>query len=146
MKPFPLLFSLATLSLLLPVCGAQAKDAKGCSDPAFLSRFPGSIITSCGSFDDNSYKFNMGAGKPPKVIEGKYEEVRYHYPSTASKPQVVRNIKTALLTAGYTFDMDTGEHGAFTVHMGKTWIYATVGGGATSGWSRLLKQPSPRML
>lgn len=129
LRPLFLPLAAAALSLLLPACEAQTKDAKGCTDPVFLGRFPGSIITNCGSFDDNSYKFNMGAGKPPKAIEGKYEEVHYHYPSTASKAQVVRNVKTALLTAGYTFDMDTGEYGAFTVHMGKTWIYVAVGGG-----------------
>ena len=71
----------------------------------------------------------MGPSKPAKTIEGKFEQVFYHYPSTASKAQVVRNVKTALLTAGYIFDMDSGDYGAFTVHMGKTWMYVAVGGG-----------------
>ncbi|MGD0736932.1 MAG: OmpA family protein [Terracidiphilus sp.] len=122
------LLALCVSLLLLPVCMAQAKDAKGCTDSVFLSRFPGSVITDCTRMDDNSYKFNMGAGKPAKAIEGKYELIHYRYPSTASKAQVVRNVKTALTTAGYIFDMDTGDYGAFTVHMGKTWIYVTVGG------------------
>ncbi len=128
MKPFRLLFALALSLLFLPVCPGQTKDAKGCSDSVFLSRFPGSVITDCTRMDDNSYKFNMGAGKPAKAIEGKYELIHYRYPSTASKAQVVRNVKTALTTAGYIFDMDTGDYGAFTVHMGKTWIYVGVGG------------------
>lgn len=129
MKRLCLLAAFATLSMLLPVCGAQTKDAKGCTDPAFLSRFPGSFISSCSSFDDNSYKFNMGSGKPPKAVEGKYVQVHYQFPSTISKAQVVRNVKTALQTAGYIFDMDTGDYGAFTVHLGQTWINVAVGGG-----------------
>ena len=87
MKPFRLLFALALSLLFLPVCPGQTKDAKGCSDSVFLSRFPGSIITDCTSLDDNSYKFNMGAGKPAKAIEGKYELIHYRYPSTASKAE-----------------------------------------------------------
>lgn len=133
MKTLVLSLAAVALSLLLPACTAQTKDAKGCMDSPLLSRFPGSIITSCGSYDDNSYKFNMGAGKPPKAIEGKYQEIHYHYPSTASKAQVVRNVKTALLTAGYIFDVDTGEYGAFTVHMGKIWMYVSIGGGGDLG-------------
>src|ERR1035438_934491 len=102
MKRFRLLVALATLSLLLPVCTPQTKDAKGCTDSPLLSRFPDSIITGCRSVDDDSFKFDMGAGKPQKALEGKYQEIRYHFPSTASKAQVVRNLTTALHTAGYT--------------------------------------------
>jgi outer membrane protein OmpA-like peptidoglycan-associated protein len=112
----------------MPVCGAQTKDAKGCTDSPLLSRFPGSIITGCRSADDDAFKFDMPTGKPQKVLEGKYQEIRYHFPSTASKAQVVRNLVTALHTAGYTFDLDTGEFGDYTVHLGKTWISVQISG------------------
>jgi len=133
MKRFSLFAALAALSLFLPVCSAQTKDAKGCSDPSFLSRFPGSFITDCTTFDDNAYKFNMGSGKPTKTVEGKFQQIHYQYPATASKAQVVRNVKTALQTAGYIFDYDSGDYGAFTVHLGQTWIYVTVGGCCAMG-------------
>jgi hypothetical protein len=52
----------------------------------------------------------------------------YHFPKTASKAQVVRNLNTALRTAGYTFVYDSGDYGDFTVHRGKTWIAEEVSG------------------
>jgi outer membrane protein OmpA-like peptidoglycan-associated protein len=107
---------------------AQAKDAKGCEDSPLLSRFPGSIITGCTSKDDESFRFDMATGTPQKVLEGKYQEIRYHFPSTASKAQVVRNLTTALHAAGYTFDLDSGGYGDYTVHMGKTWISVQISG------------------
>jgi OmpA-OmpF porin, OOP family len=122
MKSGRLCLVLAAFPLFLPVCTAQAKDAKGCVDSPLLSRFPGSIITSCRNMDDESFKFNMPSGKPQKTLEGKYQEIRYRFPSTASKPQVVRNLTTALHSAGYVFDLDTGAYGDYTVHMGKTWL------------------------
>jgi outer membrane protein OmpA-like peptidoglycan-associated protein len=126
MRRFQVLVALATVSLFLPVCGAQTKDAKGCTDSPLLSRFPDSIITGCRSADDDSFKFDMGDGKPQKVLEGKVQEIRYHFPSTASKAQVVRNLTTALRAAGYSFDLDTGGAGNYTAHMGKAWISVQV--------------------
>jgi outer membrane protein OmpA-like peptidoglycan-associated protein len=41
---------------------------------------------------------------------------------------VVRNLNTALRTAGYTFDYDSGDYGDFTVHKGNTWILVEVSG------------------
>jgi outer membrane protein OmpA-like peptidoglycan-associated protein len=122
MKPYRLLLVLGISTLAVPPCLAQTQDSKGCTDSPLLSRFPGSIITGCRSVDDESFKFDMESGKPQKVIEGKFEEIRYHFPSTASKAQVVRNLTSALHQAGYTFDYDSGGFGDYTVHMGKTWI------------------------
>ncbi len=107
-------------------CTAQAKDADGCNDSPLIGRFPGSVISSCKAADDDVYSFEMGPGKPDKKIEGKYLEVNYNYPRTASKAQVLRNLKTALKTAGYIMDNDTGDYGDFYMHLGKTWIYVGV--------------------
>jgi OmpA-OmpF porin, OOP family len=122
MKSFALAF-LFLAALVVPVCGAQDKDEPGCKDSPIVSRFPGSFIRACKAFDDNAFEFTMSKGVPPKKIEGKYVEIHYNYPKTASKPQVLRNIHTAIQNAGYTFDYDSGDYGDFTVHMGKTWIF-----------------------
>jgi OOP family OmpA-OmpF porin len=88
----------------------------------FISRFPGSFITSCSQKADDTYSFIRGPGKPDQKIEGRFLQVMYTYPKTASKTQVVRNMNTAMHSAGYIFDYDSGENGDFSVHMGKTWI------------------------
>jgi OOP family OmpA-OmpF porin len=101
-------------------------DHAGCNDSPLISRFPGSVIAGCKQMDDDSYKFHMGNNQPDKTIEGKLLHIDYVYPKTASKAQVVRNIHTAVKSAGYTFDYDSGDYGDFTVHMGKTWIFVSI--------------------
>jgi len=109
------------------VCTAQtATDHEGCKDSPLIGRFPGSVIVGCKQMDDDSYKFHMASGQPEKTVEGKLLHIDYNYPKTASKAQVVRNIHTAVKTAGYTFDYDSGDYGDFTVHMGKTWIFVSI--------------------
>lgn len=76
------------------VCAAQTQDAKGCKDSQLISRFPGSVISSCKQTDDDVFSFEMGPGKPDKKIEGKFLNINYNYPHTASKAQVLRNLKT----------------------------------------------------
>lgn len=119
------------LCLALPFaahfCTAQTPtDYAGCKDSPLISRFPGSVITGCKQMDDDSYKFHMANGQPEKAVEGKLLHIDYIYPKTASKAQVVRNIHTAIKSAGYTFDYDSGDYGDFTVHMGKTWIFVSI--------------------
>ena len=103
------------------VCSAQTKDAAGCKDSPLISRFPGSVIIGCTDKADDSFTFTLDAGKK-KAVEGEFHQVHYNFPQTASKPQVVRNLNTALRTAGYTMVYDSGTYGDFTGHMGKTWI------------------------
>jgi OOP family OmpA-OmpF porin len=123
--------SLLLLSLALPavqLASAQQKDAEGCKDSPLVGRFPGSYITQCEQKADNSFAFNVGAGKPAKTVEGNYLQINYSFPKTASKTQVVRNMNTAIKNAGYTFDYDSGDYGDFTVHQGKTWIQIEISG------------------
>ena len=42
------------------------RDAKGCKDSPYISRFPGTIIGDCESKDDDTADFVMGEGKPVK--------------------------------------------------------------------------------
>jgi outer membrane protein OmpA-like peptidoglycan-associated protein len=123
------------LCLVLPmfaVSQGEAQDAQGCKDSPLISRFPGSVIASCVDKDDDVAAMPMGSGKPDKKIEGEYHELNYHFPGTTAKAQVVRNVTTALRTAGYTVDYDSGAYGDFTVHMGKTWIWESIGQGRYS--------------
>lgn len=123
------LMLLLAVPLATQIAFAQA-DAKGCKDSPLISRFPGSVITGCDDKADNAFDFQMG-NKPRKRIEGEYHRLDYQYPKTASKPQVVRNMNTALRQAGYTFDYDSGDYGDFTAHMGKTWIQIEISGGGS---------------
>jgi outer membrane protein OmpA-like peptidoglycan-associated protein len=111
------------------LCSAQAKDVKGCADSPLISRFPGSYITSCSQVEDDVFSFEMGPGKPPKKIEGKVLNIYYRYPATTSKEQIVRNLNTAVKSAGYTFDYESSGLDVFNVHMGKTWIHVGISGG-----------------
>jgi OmpA-OmpF porin, OOP family len=122
---------LVCLAMPFAVHVCLAQDAKGCKDSPLISRFPGSIITGCNDKADNVGTFTMDGGKPAKKIEGEYHQIDYKFPSTATKAQVVRNLNTALRTAGYSFDYDSGDYGDFTVHMGKTWIMVEISGGGT---------------
>jgi OmpA-OmpF porin, OOP family len=103
------------------VCTAQKKDAEGCKDSPLISRFPGSVITKCSNKADDSFTFTLDkSGK--KTVEGEFHQIKYDFPDSASKTQVLRNLNTALRTAGYTMVYDSGAYGDFTGHMGKTWI------------------------
>jgi OmpA-OmpF porin, OOP family len=127
MKVVPGLLLCLFLPLANQICAAQ--DAAGCKDSPLVGRFPGSVITACEQKADNSFAFTMGSGKPTKTVEGNYLKLSYNYPKTASKAQVVRNMNTAVKSAGYTFDYDSGDYGDFTVHSGKTWIQIEISGG-----------------
>jgi len=109
------------LLVTVQVCSAQTKDAAGCKDSSLISRFPGSVLISCGDKADDSFTFTFDNSKN-KAVEGEFHQLTYQFPSTASKAQVVRNLNTAIRAAGYTMVYDSGPSGGFTGHMGKTWI------------------------
>ena len=131
MKALRYLLLCLALTFVACVSLVQAQDAQGCKDSPLITRFPGSIITSCKQGDDDTYSFDMGTGKPAKKVEGKSLHISYKYPATASKAQVVRNLNTALRSAGYIFDEDTGSYGDMYAHLGKTWVYVGV---SVSNW------------
>ncbi|HEV2689115.1 MAG TPA: OmpA family protein [Bryobacteraceae bacterium] len=95
-----------------------------------ITRFPGSVITGCQDKRSESYPFSdIGPKKERKVIEGEYHFTWYKVPEGTGKAQVVRNLLTALQTAGYTKVQDD-TFGDFTFYMGKTWIKEEVGAGS----------------
>ena len=112
------------------VCAAQTQDAQGCKDSPLISRFPGSVIADCKDKADDKFNFTLDKGLH-QAVEGEFHLIRYNFPSTASKAQVVRNLNTALRKAGYTMVYDSGDYGDFTGHMGKTWIQIEIGGGGS---------------
>jgi outer membrane protein OmpA-like peptidoglycan-associated protein len=132
------LHSLLLLSLAAPfaaqLCLAQA-DAKGCKDSPLVSRYPGSIITSCTHSDLGGYDFTVTVDKKDQTrhLMGEYLHIEYNWPSYASKSLVLHSLNSAMHKAGYTFDYDSGDYGDFTVHMGKTWILIETSQG---GWYR----------
>lgn len=118
------LLAVLAISLLAAQCAsAQEKDAKGCKDSPLITRFPGSVLYECSDKPDDTAKFPLEKGE--KKIEGEVHSASYRYPKTASKAQVVRNFKTALLTAGFTEDYDSGN-GDLTFHKGGTWVSESI--------------------
>ncbi|HMD70482.1 MAG TPA: OmpA family protein [Bryobacteraceae bacterium] len=114
------------MPLATQMCVAQ--DAAGCKDSPLVGRFPGSVIAECRDQADDKFTFTLDKGKT-QAVEGEFHQIRYRFPSTASKAQVVRNLNTALRRAGYTMVYDSGDYGDFTGQMGKTWIQIEIGGG-----------------
>ena len=129
MKRAFLVLALA-VEMACAVSGWAQNDAAGCKDSPILTRFPGSYIATCSKKDDDAFDFPI-ADKPKLHLEGALETIVYQFPRTASKPQVVRNLNTALRNAGYSFDYDSGDGGVFTVHMGKTHVLVQVDWGLT---------------
>jgi hypothetical protein len=120
------------LPLAAHFCTAQTPtDHAGCKDSPLIGRFPGSVITNCTDSPADGYDFTVTVDKKQqtKHIGGEFHQLKYNWPKTASKSQVVHNLNIALKKAGYTFDYDSGDYGDFTVHMGKTWIMEEVSAG-----------------
>jgi len=118
-----LLVLAVAVEMIFTVGGWAQNDAAGCKDSPILTRFPGSYITQCSKKDDDAFDFPI-TNKPKLHLEGTLETITYQFPRTATLPQVVRNLNTALHTAGYTFDFDSGS--VFTAHMGKTYVLIQV--------------------
>ncbi|HLV87698.1 MAG TPA: OmpA family protein [Candidatus Sulfotelmatobacter sp.] len=105
----------------------QAQDNPSCKDSPLVTRFPGSTLDACEDKPDSEYTFEeVGPQHEPKKLEGEYHYLHYNIPSTASKPQIVRNYRTALQSAGYTKVQDNDDN-VFTFQRGKTWIRVSVG-------------------
>jgi outer membrane protein OmpA-like peptidoglycan-associated protein len=125
--------AIALVCSALTLTAQTHPDAANCKDSPLISRFPGSYITDCKNMADDAFNFVIKQDGTHKSIEGELHQVTYNYPKTASKPQVVRNINTALHNAGYPFVYDSGDYGDFTVHKGGTWIMIEI---SVSNWYR----------
>jgi len=106
------------------------KDRQGCKDLPYLSRFPGTWINDCKHRDDDALKFpvTVNGKNQDKTVEGKVDEIYYGYPTTASRPQLIRNFSTALSAAGYKKVYDSGASGDSTWNKAGLWIFVTISG------------------
>jgi outer membrane protein OmpA-like peptidoglycan-associated protein len=106
-------------------------DEPGCKDSPYVSRFPGSRLSSCSDKADDvlTVVVTEKGANHNKDIEGKISKLSFQYPNTASKPQVVRNYVTAMKAAGYQNMYDSGTYGDSTWKKGPLWIYIQIGGG-----------------
>lgn len=125
MKSSCYVFAGLALLLFAGVCLGQ-RDAQGCKDSPLITRFPGSVITGCTDKPDANFEFTMQKG-PKKTVQGEFHEIKYQYPKSATKTQVISDLNTALKRAGYTIMYESTYHGDLTAHMGGTWIHIAMG-------------------
>ncbi len=106
---------------------AFAADAADCKDSPLIQRFPGSEIESCVDKPDE-----LASLPQSHIFEAELHKTIYRFPKTASKAEVYRNLKTALVKAGFEIPYDTAAgNGDFMVRHGKTWILEEVSGGGS---------------
>jgi OOP family OmpA-OmpF porin len=104
----------------------KPKDAEGCKDSPLVSRFPGSIISSCDNKEFEQAGFPLGNDKDGnaliKHVEGDYHSWDIATREGVSEIQVFRNFQTALKTGGFTIDY-ANSPGQIVAHKGSTWLY-----------------------
>lgn len=109
-------------AFLIQPCFAHGQDAHGCKDSPLISRYPGSVLESCEHRNDDSYTFAT-ADRKGKAIEGDFTHIEYRFPKGVTTAPVLRNLVSALHSAGYTFEQNpTLGEPDFTVHMNGTWM------------------------
>lgn len=117
------------LPLLAGVCSGQ-QDAQGCKDSPLISRFPGSVITTCTQKPDERFDFVLQSG-PKKNVEGEFHQIKYQFPKSANRDQVMSNLNAALKRAGYSIMYDSSYHGELTAHKGGTWVELEISSGGS---------------
>jgi len=117
----------AVLMLFSFPLSASEGDAKGCKDPALLSRFPGFRIQRCTLNDFGAHTFIEA--KKEKKIEGRYTEIMYaknEGTKTPSPLQVLRNFENAIKKIGGTVT-DNSDDGQLYLKVAKDaaeiWIH-----------------------
>ena len=127
---------------------APRPDAKGCQDPAVLSRLPGCWIGNCDVKEYNIHK--MPIGKPNKFqdVEGDYIRVLYYCPQAVTGLQVFRNAENALKSKNYQV-VYTDNYGnvrfTLTAKQGPQWINVHSDGNAYTVWAVKEKQLEQQM-
>ncbi len=104
---------------------APRPDAKGCQDPAVLSRLPGCWIARCQVSDYNVHKMPIGNPNKFEAVEGEYQKVDYVCPATNSAIQIFRNAENAMKAKGYQV-VYTNAYGTarytLTTRQGPQWV------------------------
>ena len=119
-------YPILALSLgALAFAQAPRPDAKGCQDPAILSRMTGCSIARCETKEYNIFK--MPVGKPNKFedVEGAYEKVAYACQAGVSGIQTFRNAENALKAKGYQVvytDNYSNVRFTLTARQGPQWV------------------------
>jgi OOP family OmpA-OmpF porin len=104
--------------------GAQEdkpKDAEGCKDSPLITRFPGSILSSCDNKEYEQADFPLADDKV-KHVEGEYHTWDFTTREGTSEIQVYRNFQTALKNAGWTIDHSLSPS-QIVAHKKATWIF-----------------------
>jgi OOP family OmpA-OmpF porin len=104
--------------------GAQdekPKDAEGCKDSPLVTRFPGSILSSCDNKEYEQADFPLDDDKV-KHVEGEYHTWDFTTREGVSEIQVYRNFQTALKNAGWTIDHVLSP-GQIVAHKKATWLF-----------------------
>ena len=123
MKTARLLGLVFCLTVVIQSCFAQGQDAAGCQDSPLFSRYPGSVLQGCEHRDDDSSSFPI-ANRTRKDIEGDFTHLVYGFPKGVTTAPVLRNLVSALHSAGYIFEQNpTLSQTDFVVHKNGTWMW-----------------------
>jgi len=123
MKTARLLGLVFCLTVVIQSCFAQGQDAAGCKDSPLFSRYPGSVLQGCEHRDDDSSSFPI-ANRTRKDIEGDFTHLVYGFPKGVTTAPVLRNLVSALHSAGYIFEQNpTLSQTDFVVHKNGTWMW-----------------------
>jgi outer membrane protein OmpA-like peptidoglycan-associated protein len=131
MRPASILTAVLLLAAAALSFAQTPADSAGCKDSPYVSRMPGTWISSCTDKPDDTLTFPVTEnGKTAnKTVEGKISNLGFRYPtSTVTKAQVVRNYSTALRQAGYQNMYDSGAYGDSTWKKGPLWIFVSISG------------------
>ena len=117
------------ISLLMVPLFAQdepRKDAEGCKDSPYVSRFPGSIINSCNHKEFESYSMPVGkdaeGNEVAKPIEGDFWEFDIATREGTSEIQLFRNFHNALTAAGWKVIFEDSP-ARITAQKGPVYVY-----------------------
>ena len=119
-------FQVSIVSCVLFILSVSSSMAQTCKDSPLVSRFPGSTFKGCEDSADRAVTFPTAPGKPGRKVEGEFHYLYYRGPDSTSSDQLMRNLTTALKTAGYAFEYNTASD--VVAHRGKTWIREQVSG------------------
>ncbi len=102
------------------------KDAEGCKDSPYVSRFPGSIINSCNHKEFDSYSMPIskdGEGTVvEKAVEGDYWDYDIRTRPGTSELQLFRNFHNALSAAGWKLVFEESPS-RITAQKGPVYVY-----------------------
>lgn len=102
---FASLLSVVVTAMAPEPLAAQGSDARGSSDHAVLTRYPGSRIQAYSQVDFDQYPLALGvennAPSNVQAIEGRVTKIRYVNPAGRSAFEIYKNYAEALLAAGF---------------------------------------------